>query len=123
MSRTVPEWIGKTDDTRPPPRVLLRIFLRYDGRCQCGCKRVIRCGWGEKWDADHIIALCNGGENRESNYQPLLVEHHKDKTRADVRIKARTDKRRKSHYGVKKQGWTIPGRKFDGTPIPSRRRA
>lgn len=28
MARAVDEWIGKTDDTRPPPRVLARIFER-----------------------------------------------------------------------------------------------
>lgn len=65
MSRQTDEWIGKTDDTKPPPRVYLRRFLKFDGRCQCGCGRLIRPT--EQWQLDHAIALINGGENRESN--------------------------------------------------------
>ena len=37
--RTVPEWIGKTPDTPAPPRVRLRIFETFGGRCAiCGRK-------------------------------------------------------------------------------------
>ena len=31
MTRSVPKWIGKTDDAMPPPRVRLRIFEAYNG--------------------------------------------------------------------------------------------
>lgn len=118
MSRELPEWRGRTDDTRPPQRVCLRVFLLYDGRCQCGCNRKIAPG--EKWQLDHATALINGGENCESNLRPLLTEHHANKTTADVAEKSRTYKRRKRHLGIKRASKTIPGRRFNGDPIPSR---
>jgi 5-methylcytosine-specific restriction enzyme A len=31
--RSIPEWIGKTPDSKIPPRVKLRIWERYEGRC------------------------------------------------------------------------------------------
>jgi 5-methylcytosine-specific restriction protein A len=99
MARSVPEWIGATPDTKIPDRVMVRIFLRNDGRCAC-CNRRITSG--EKWQADHKIALANGGLHVESNLQPLLVEHHKAKTREDVAEKARTYRKVKKHIGVKK---------------------
>jgi 5-methylcytosine-specific restriction endonuclease McrA len=100
MSRSVPEWIGKNSDSRIPNRIRLRIFDKFNGVCQCGCTRKIMPG--EAWDADHIVALINGGEHREFNLRPLLREHHRTKTRADVREKSRTYKRRASHVGLRK---------------------
>jgi 5-methylcytosine-specific restriction endonuclease McrA len=35
-------------------------------------------------EADHIVPLIAGGENRESNLRTLLAAHHKTKTAADV---------------------------------------
>ena len=121
MSRSTKEWIGRTDDTIIPDRVKLRVFLRYDGKCQCDCRRKIISG--QPWQCDHKIALVNGGENRESNLVPLLLECHKNKTKADVAEKSHTYKKRKSHYGLtkskyapimgsKRSGWK---RKMDGT--------
>lgn len=112
MTRSVQEWVGRTDDVSIPARVRLRVFLRFDGRCQCGCNRPIRPGDG--WVVDHVVALVNGGQHRESNMQPLLVEHHKNKTKADLAEKSRTYKRRKSHVGLRKAKHLIPGSK--GTP-------
>lgn len=113
-------WCGKNDDTRPPDRVRARVFLRFNGACQCGCMRKIRPG--EKWQLDHVDALINGGRNDESNLQPLLVEHHLNKTRADVAMKSAAYRKRSKHIGIKRAGRTIPGRRFNGEPIPSRMR-
>lgn len=33
MSRTVREWIGKTDDSMPPKLCKLRFVDRQDGKC------------------------------------------------------------------------------------------
>lgn len=98
MTRTLPEWIGKTADSPVPPRVKLRVFLRYDGRCQCGCNRTIRPG--EPWELEDTIALINGGERRESNLKPWLAEHHKEKTRADVAEKSRVYRKAAKHFGA-----------------------
>lgn len=121
MTRKTKEWVGNTDDSRPPPRVRLRVFLAYDGICQCGCSTKIS---NKPWELDHKIALINGGENRESNFHPLLVEHHREKTKTDVAEKAKTYKKRLKNYGVKKSRWSMPGsrasgwkRKMDGSWI------
>ena len=120
-ARAVPEWRGQSPDSAIPPRVRLRIFDRYDGRCQCGCGRKILAG--EKWDAEHKIALINGGSHSESNLRPLLNEHHKTKTRADVAVKSRSYRRRAKHLGIKKRSSFATNRdgefkkKMDGTVV------
>lgn len=118
MSRSLPEWIGKTDDERPPPRVRLRNFDLYKGVCQCGCGIKIRVG--DSWDTDHKVALCNGGENRESNLVPLLAKHHKKKTANDVAEKSEIYERRLSHHRIRPKKKKMGYRLFDGTPVPPR---
>lgn len=117
MSRSVDEWIGKTDDTPVPARVRLRIFERDSGVCHLSGRKIRP---GEKWELEHVKALSLGGEHRESNMAPALVAPHKVKTAADRCEKAKNDRVRKRHLGIKGKRRTIPGRKFDGTPIPSR---
>lgn len=109
MTRSVVEWIGKTDDAPIPPRVKLRVFERYKGRCHIS-GRLIRAG--EAWDADHIIALCNGGEHRESNLAPALADKHREKTKADVAEKADTYRIRAKHLGLKPARQKIASRGF-----------
>lgn len=116
MTRATDEWIGKTDDEAVPPRVRLRIFDKYNGTCYLSKRKIFL---SDKWDLDHVIALANGGEHRESNLAPALVAAHKVKTKADVAEKAKVARVRKKHLGIKTKRRTIPGRKFDGTPIPS----
>lgn len=108
--RSVDEWIGATDDTAIPPRVKIRVFDRFNGCCaKCGLPIV-----GKLRPAfDHIIALVNGGANKESNIQLLCSECHGGKTRADVQIKAKTYKKRLSHLGLKNKH-KIPGSKGSG---------
>lgn len=115
MTRKVSEWIGKTDDTKIPPRVILRVFLRFEGKCQCGCGLKIRSA--DRWDCDHRVALCNGGEHRESNLRPYLRDHHKIKTRADVALRAKTDRIRKRNIGIKKPRTIRQWRRFSGEPV------
>ena len=99
MSREVPEWIGKTPDTPAPPRVRLRVFTRFNGICYLSGRKIMP---GDKWQIEHPQALINGGENRESNMAPALVEPHKIKTASDVKQKAKNDRVRKKHLGIKK---------------------
>lgn len=110
-ARTVPEWIGSTPDSAVPPRVRLRVWERAGGRCQ-SCTRKIRPGEG--WEADHIVALVNGGENRESNLQCLCGWCHGAKTKADVAAKAKAARVRSAHIGAK-----APSR----TPMPFGKRS
>lgn len=95
--RAVTEWIGKSADTKAPPRVLLRVFEREGGICHISGRKIMT---GEPWQADHKIALINGGENRESNLFPALVDKHKEKTKADVAEKSRVASLAKSNIGA-----------------------
>lgn len=95
--RRVPEWIAKHDDEAIPPRVQLRVF-GY-GFCQ-KCGRRLRAG---HWACDHIVALVNGGQHRESNLQPLCISPcHSDKTRADVAEKSKNYRTRAKAAGIRK---------------------
>lgn len=120
MPRTVPEWIGANDDSQPPPRVRMRVLDRYNGRCYL-TDREIRPG--DPWQCDHVLALSNGGENRESNLAPILDDAHKAKTAEDVKIKAKTARLKKAHLGIREPS-RMPGsknstvkRKLDGRVV------
>jgi len=97
VSRSVPEWIGKTDDAKVPPRVRLRVFLAHDGVCHLSGRKIMP---GEEWDLDHVKALCNGGEHRESNLAPALRDKHREKTAEDVAERVKTDRIRAKHLGT-----------------------
>lgn len=112
MARSTDEWIGKTDDAAIPPRVKVRVFELYEGKCaKTGVK--LRPG---HFQYDHIVALVNGGEHRESNLQPLCTDAHREKTRADVAVKAKVARQRKKHLGL----WPAPVRKMQSRPFPKR---
>lgn len=110
MTRKLPEWIGKTDDTKIPPRVKLRIFERYDGRCN-HCHLLIVGKLLPNYD--HIIALANGGRNCESNIQLLCTACHPDKSREDVREKSIFYKKKVRRLKLKRRR-LIPGSKGSG---------
>ena len=114
MSRTTQEWIGATDDAAIPARVRLRVYEAHDGCCALTGRKI---GTGDKWDVDHRIALANGGQHRESNLQPVLVEAHREKTRQDVKTKAKIARVRKKHLGIQQSKKKIPYRKFSGEPV------
>ena len=116
MAREVNEWIGKTDDTQIPARVKLRILMKHGGECVL-CTLPIGVIRAPAYD--HAVALINGGENRETNIQLLCVPCHRVKTSVDVAVKSSNARRLKKRLGLKPRR-TIPGRKFDGTPIFSR---
>lgn len=118
MTRAIPEWIGKSDDTAIPPRVKLRVFERYHGACQ-GCLRKLFPG--DKWDCDHIVAICNGGENRESNLRPMCKTCHRRKTAEDVAEKAVAYRKRAKHVGIRKPRTITRWRRFNGDPVRAER--
>lgn len=109
--RSLPEWIGATPDTAIPPRVRLRVFEAHGGVCYLSGRKIRA---GERWDCDHVIALTNGGENRERNLAPALVGAHREKTKADVATKKKTARIRKKFLGIKPTGTgKIQSRGFD----------
>jgi len=104
-------WIAKHDDEAIPFRVRSRIFDKANGKC-VACGRDLRPG---HWQADHVIPLIIGGKHAESNLQPLCdVPCHQNKTRLDVKLKAKVARVRKLHLGIKKPRTIRAWRKFSG---------
>lgn len=104
--RSVTEWIGATPDTAIPARVKLRVFERYEGICHISGRKIKP---GERWDAEHVIALCNWlptpdapHGNRERNLKPALASKHPEKTAKDVAEKATIARKRSKHLSIKK---------------------
>lgn len=111
MSRSTEEWIGANDDTAIPARVKVRVFDRFHGKCaECGnpISGSLRPAY------DHVVAIINGGPNRESNLQLLCVPHHKEKTRSDVAEKKIVYRKRLAHLGLKPKGRPMPGSRASG---------
>ncbi len=109
MSREVPEWIGKTPDTKIPARVQARVFERHGGRCHITGRKILA---SDTWETDHVLAIINGGENRESNLAPALTSPHRKKTDADLKIKSKTARVRNKFLGIKQTVRNpIPGSK------------
>jgi 5-methylcytosine-specific restriction protein A len=119
MSRSLPIWIGRTDDSKPPPRVRLRVFVREGGICYLS-KRPISPG--EEWECHHRVALINGGRNAEDNLVPVLVGPHRAQTKADMKEKSKTAEIAKSHLGIKPVSTRkIQGRKFQQSERTAKR--
>jgi 5-methylcytosine-specific restriction protein A len=98
MSRATKEWIGRNPDSKIPPRVKLRVFERHGGVCHLSGRKIAA---GEPWDCDHVIALVNGGLNRERNLAPALRDKHRQKTADDVAEKAKVARKAKANLGLK----------------------
>jgi 5-methylcytosine-specific restriction protein A len=107
MSREVEEWVGKTDDTPLPPRVKERLLRKYNFLCGLTGAALVP----GSIEFDHIIPLCNGGENREGNFHPVGRKAHKVKTAADVRQKAKNSSVVKRHWGLNGVKRPVPGSK------------
>ena len=95
--RKVPEWIGKTADSKPPKSVLDRLFLKQGGRCALSGRKIMA---GEVTHADHIVPLKDGGQNREANLQLVLVDAHRAKTADENTARAKERRIRLKHAGL-----------------------
>lgn len=113
MARSVSEWIGDTDDQRAPKRIRDRIRDRHPTCYICGRD----FSDGKKVALDHVKALINGGENRESNLRPVHVACHAVKTAEDVAEKARIAAKRQKHRGI------VDAPKMQGAPFHKTRKA
>lgn len=111
IGRSSKEWIGKTADSMPPPRVRLRIFERAGGVCHISGRKIEP---GDLWDVEHVVRLADGGENRESNLRPALRDKHLVKTAAENAAGAIVRKKRGKHIGAK----TAPVQKIPSAPMP-----
>ena len=112
----MPEWTGKTADSKPPKSVLDRLFLRHNGRCAL-TGRKIRAG--DITHADHIKPLKDGGANAESNLQLVLADAHREKTGAENAERAKEKRLRLKHAGLwPKSQRPLQGRGFQKRETP-----
>lgn len=95
--RSVPEWVGKTDDEKVPLRVRVRVFEREGGRCWISGRKIMP---GDVWELEHKIALCAGGRHAEDNFAPALKAPHREKTADDLAIKAKIARVSAKHKGA-----------------------
>lgn len=107
MPRGLPEWVGRNADSPIPDRVKVRVFEKYEGRCYLSGIRLTP----GTWEIEHIVAIINGGENRESNLAPVSKgKVHQEKTREDVKIKSISYRKKKANLGLRKKS-RFPGSK------------
>ena len=118
MSRSLPEWVGKSDDAKIPPRVMERVARKADGHCIV-CTR--ETGPGLPGECDHIVPLVLGGEHRETNLQWLCEPCHAAKTKLDVKLKAKVARIRKKNLGIKKRSGFKGWRKMNGDVVYAER--
>lgn len=112
--RQTETWRGKTDDSKVPNYVRLRVFARHDGICWLSGRKITPA---DKWELEHMVALCNGGTHSEDNMAPALVKPHKVKTAQDLAQKAKNDRVRKKHLGIKKPRTIRAWRRFSGEAV------
>lgn len=117
IGRSTEEWIGSSPDAKIPDRVKLRVFERHEGVCYLSGRKILA---GETWEVEHVTALCNGGEHRESNLRPALSKPHKAKTKKDRAIKAKSDRTRKKFLGIKRPKRNIRSPGFGYMPTNAR---
>lgn len=77
----------------------VRIFDAAGGVCHL-CKTKITVG--ERWDVEHVRALSLGGADDEANMRPAHVDCHRIKTSEEAPRKAKADRQRAAHLGIKK---------------------
>lgn len=113
MPRSLSEWIGRTPDTLVPPRVRWRVFQRSGRRCAGACRRRLRIG--ARFTCDHIIALINGGQNRETNLQILCDWCNPEKNASDVKLKAKVYRAGSKQFrGFRDSGRPLSGSRASG---------
>lgn len=114
--RSAPEWIGKTDDSRPPQGCQRRILDRQQNRCAISG---IEFAGGDKVEFDHITPLWLGGRNCESNLQAVRADKHAAKTRAEATVRSKVNANRLKHLGQKRRkGPPMMGTKASGWKKP-----
>lgn len=100
-----------------------RIFDTGCGVC-CICNTEIHASSGEKWIVEHLKPLWLGGADDETNMGPAHERCAIQKTVGEAPVKAKNDRQRAAHLGIKKSGRPMVGskaspwkRKMDGSVV------
>ena len=97
MSRSVPFWVGKTDDAAIPKAVKLRIWAREGGICSLTGRKILV---GDAYDFEHRTPLSLGGRHAEDNIVLALRSAHREKSAAEATQRAKCDRIRLKHIGA-----------------------
>ncbi len=90
----------------------IRVFDAAKGVCHL-CETKIHVGEG--WEVEHVRALSLGGADDETNMRPAHVACHRIKTSEEAPRKAKADRVRANHLGIRKPtSRPIPGSKASG---------
>lgn len=90
-----------------------KLFHAHEGIC-CLCKLPIFAGRGDKWIVEHIKPLWLGGADDTTNMAPAHERCAIEKTTREAPVKAKSDRVRARHLGIKKSTRPIPGSKASG---------
>ncbi|MFU0503600.1 HNH endonuclease [Pseudaminobacter sp. NGMCC 1.201702] len=96
--RSIEEWVGSSPDAKVPDKVRDRVFFRAKGICHISGRKIVVPR--DRWELEHVVPLSMGGEHRESNLRPALVEPHREKTNAEATGRAKADRIRRKHNGT-----------------------
>ena len=91
-----------------------RIFDTNNGDC-CICHLPIKVG--DKWIIEHIKPLWLGGADDETNMFPAHERCAIAKTIGEAPIKAKSDRQRAKHLGIKKPRKITRWKRFDGSIV------
>lgn len=95
-----------------------RIFIGGGGVC-CICEMSICPERGEKWIVEHVKPLWLGGADDETNMRPTHQLCARNKTAGEAPVKAKNDRQRANHLGIKRKP---KGRPMAGTKLSGIRR-
>ncbi len=114
--RDIEEWIGSSPNAKVPDRIRDRVFFRAGGKCHISGRKIVVPR--DRWQLEHVKPLSMGGEHRESNFAPALVDAHKEKTAAEAGNRAKADRiRRKANGTWPKSKAPIRSRGFSSTRV------
>lgn len=97
----------------------VRIFDAAKGICHI-CGLPIDATRGEKWQAEHVIPLWNGGKDDESNMRPAHVDCHAGKTKEEAPVRAKGTRQRAKHIGAVTPKQKLQSRGFEKVEKPRR---
>jgi 5-methylcytosine-specific restriction protein A len=97
-----------------------RIFDSTGGQC-CLCKTKIDAERGAKWIVEHLKPLWLGGADDETNMGPAHQACAIAKTVSEAPVKAKGDRIRASHLGIRKPRTIRSWRKFNGDIVTASR--
>lgn len=110
--RKIPEWKGKTPDSKIPDEVRLRVTRTFANTCYLSGFLIVT----ETPDMEHVIPLSEGGDHAEYNLRPALPAAHRIKSAGETERRKKADRAAKKKLGIKAETKPIESKGFDEVP-------